>query len=40
MLVKSIGKISEHFYCPITQCIFDVPVVAEDGITYEKTAIE
>lgn len=33
-------KIPEDFYCPITQEIFVDPVMADDGNTYERAAIE
>jgi len=33
-------KIPEDLSCPITGEIFYEPVMAEDGHTYEKTAIE
>eukprot|EP00825_Cyclidium_porcatum_P045184 TRINITY_DN67_c0_g4_i1.p1 TRINITY_DN67_c0_g4~~TRINITY_DN67_c0_g4_i1.p1 ORF type:complete len:405 (-),score=83.82 TRINITY_DN67_c0_g4_i1:155-1369(-) len=33
-------KIPDDFYCPITQEIFVDPVMAEDGNTYERVAIE
>lgn len=33
-------KIPEAFICPITQDIMTEPVVASDGHTYERTAIE
>ena len=29
----------KEWYCPITHAIFEVPVIAEDGHTYEKKAI-
>jgi len=29
----------KELYCPITHELYDVPVMAEDGITYEKEAI-
>ena len=33
-------KIPQDFYCPITQMLFVDPVVATDGNTYERQAIE
>jgi hypothetical protein len=30
----------QMFMCPITQCIMEDPVVAADGYTYERSAIE
>jgi hypothetical protein len=32
----------EHnlFYCPISMCIMNDPVIAEDGLTYERSSIE
>jgi len=33
-------KVSHQFICPITQEIMREPVIAEDGHTYEKAAIE
>src|SRR5687768_16533820 len=33
-------EVLEHLTCPITLCLFEEPVVAEDGYTYEKAAIE
>ncbi|CAL1171703.1 unnamed protein product [Cladocopium goreaui] len=30
----------EKFCCPILQCLMDEPVVAEDGFTYERHAIQ
>lgn len=33
-------KIPQDFYCPITQMLFVDPVVAADGNTYEREAIE
>lgn len=33
-------KIPQDFYCPITQMLFVDPVVASDGNTYEREAIE
>ncbi len=33
-------KIPEAFVCPITQDMMQEPVVASDGHTYERTAIE
>ena len=32
-------EISKSYLCPITQCIMKEPVVAEDGQTYERSAI-
>ena len=34
------NKIPQDFYCPITQMLFVDPVVAADGNTYERQAIE
>src|SRR5690349_22727419 len=28
------------FCCPITRCVFNIPVLAEDGHLYERSAIE
>ena len=33
-------KVPDDFLCPITQEIFSEPVMADDGNTYEKSAIE
>ena len=30
----------QEFVCPITHELMEIPVVAQDGFTYEKTAIE
>lgn len=34
------SNIPEQIYCPITSCIMQEPVVADDGYTYEREAIE
>lgn len=34
------STVEEHFVCPITRVRFEDPVVAEDGATYERAAIE
>ena len=34
------SQIPNEYKCPITHEIMQVPVIAEDGITYEKHAIE
>ena len=31
---------TELLYCPITRQLFNKPVIASDGITYEKNAIK
>ena len=36
----SVSAVEELMKCPITQLRFDDPVVASDGITYEKAAIQ
>jgi hypothetical protein len=36
---KKKNQLSRAFYCPITKKIFQDPVVAPDGITYERQAI-
>ena len=33
------SKIPDEWKCPITHMIMRVPVIAEDGITYEQSAI-
>lgn len=33
-------QIPEQFLCPITKCVMVEPVVASDGNTYERDAIE
>ena len=30
----------DDFVCPITRCLFEDPVMASDGETYERAAIE
>jgi len=39
-LSKALGKMDEHLLCPITRCVFEDPVILEDGFTYERDAIE
>ena len=34
------NEVSETFICPITQQIIEDPVIAADGHTYERKAIE
>lgn len=36
----TITEVPEEFVCPITRELFDDPVVAADGVTYERRAIE
>lgn len=38
--LRRMVKVSHQFICPITQEIMRNPVIAEDGHTYEKDAIE
>ncbi len=33
-------EMSDHFLCPITQDVMRDPVIASDGVTYERSAIE
>ena len=39
-LVKRLLTDAEELQCPITHSLMDDPVVAEDGNTYEREAIE
>ena len=32
-------KIEEHLTCPITLLIFNDPIIAPDGFTYEREAL-
>lgn len=38
--VDSVGGIPRHFVCPITLNIMEDPVIAGDGHTYERHAIQ
>ena len=40
LTTNNVYEDSKFFSCPITQDIFIEPVIASDGLTYEKYAIE
>merc|ERR1711964_236700 len=37
--LKEANDAPSEFYCPISMCIMDDPVVSEDGHTYERASI-
>ena len=39
LLLANPGAVPDHFICPITMSVMRDPVVAQDGHTYEKSAI-
>eukprot|EP00475_Leptophrys_vorax_P043866 TRINITY_DN8585_c0_g2_i1.p2 TRINITY_DN8585_c0_g2~~TRINITY_DN8585_c0_g2_i1.p2 ORF type:complete len:407 (-),score=108.06 TRINITY_DN8585_c0_g2_i1:1479-2699(-) len=39
-MLEKVIKIPEEFYCPITHLVMKDPVVAHDGFSYERSAIE
>lgn len=38
--MQSENKVNEVFYCPISGSLMREPVLAQDGQTYEKAAIQ
>ena len=38
--MQSENQVNEVFYCPITGSLMKEPVLAQDGQTYEKAAIQ
>jgi tetratricopeptide (TPR) repeat protein len=39
-MLEKVIKIPDEFYCPITHLVMKDPVVAHDGFSYERSAIE